>query len=172
MNKKQQTINHTKGFTIIEVVLVLAIAGLIFLMVFIALPNLQKGQRDSQRKSDVARIATQVQNFQSSARGAIPDNTTIDTFVMKYLGGASLSCTGKEYRDPSKSQTGCDNYTVSLTAPGASDDFNAKGGTIYYLAKAICSDNGAGTTVTGTARQYALLVFLENQSAPYCLDNR
>ncbi|MBQ6130136.1 type II secretion system protein, partial [Candidatus Saccharibacteria bacterium] len=30
-----------KGFTIIEVVLVLAIAGLIFLMVFIALPNMQ-----------------------------------------------------------------------------------------------------------------------------------
>ena len=29
-----------KGFTIIEVVLVLAIAGLIFLMVFIALPAL------------------------------------------------------------------------------------------------------------------------------------
>ncbi|MBP6924997.1 type II secretion system protein [Candidatus Saccharibacteria bacterium] len=33
--------NQTKkGFTIIEVVLVLAIAGLIFLMVFIALPAL------------------------------------------------------------------------------------------------------------------------------------
>ncbi|MBQ3261101.1 type II secretion system protein, partial [Candidatus Saccharibacteria bacterium] len=31
-------INFKKGFTIIEVVLVLAIAGLIFLMVFIALP--------------------------------------------------------------------------------------------------------------------------------------
>ncbi len=38
------------GFTIIEVVLVLAIAGLIFLMVFIALPALQRAQRDSQRK--------------------------------------------------------------------------------------------------------------------------
>ena len=35
-----------KGFTIIEVVLVLAIAGLIFLMVFIALPQLQRSQRN------------------------------------------------------------------------------------------------------------------------------
>ncbi|MCL2869540.1 prepilin-type N-terminal cleavage/methylation domain-containing protein, partial [Candidatus Saccharibacteria bacterium] len=33
-----------QGFTIIEVVLVLAIAGLIFLMVFIALPALQRSQ--------------------------------------------------------------------------------------------------------------------------------
>ena len=41
---------HKNGFTIIEVVLVLAIAGLIFLMVFIALPALQRSQRDAQRK--------------------------------------------------------------------------------------------------------------------------
>lgn len=39
-----------KGFTIIEVVLVLAIAGLIFLAVFLALPALQRNQRDTQRK--------------------------------------------------------------------------------------------------------------------------
>ena len=44
------------GFTIIEVVLVLAVAGLIFLMVFLALPALQRSQRDTQRKSDIARL--------------------------------------------------------------------------------------------------------------------
>ena len=38
--------DNKKGFTIIEVVLVLAIAGLIFAMVFIALPALQRSQRD------------------------------------------------------------------------------------------------------------------------------
>ncbi|MBS7346174.1 MAG: type II secretion system protein, partial [Candidatus Sacchiramonaceae bacterium] len=43
---------HKKyGFTIIEVVLVLAIAGLIFLVVFIALPALQRNQRDTQREN-------------------------------------------------------------------------------------------------------------------------
>lgn len=41
------------GFTIIEVVLVLAVAGLIFLMVFLALPALQRSQRDTQRKSEI-----------------------------------------------------------------------------------------------------------------------
>lgn len=46
--------NSKKGFTIIEVVLVLAIGGLIFLMVFIALPALQRSQRDTQRKDDLA----------------------------------------------------------------------------------------------------------------------
>ena len=47
-----------KGFTIIEVVLVLAIAGLIFLMVFVALPALQRSQRDTQRRDERAKKAT------------------------------------------------------------------------------------------------------------------
>ena len=46
--------NSKSGFTIIEVVLVLAVAGLIFLMVFVALPALQRNQRDAQRKRQIA----------------------------------------------------------------------------------------------------------------------
>ena len=44
------------GFTVIEIVLVLAIAGLIFAMAFIALPALQRSQRNAQRKSNVSNI--------------------------------------------------------------------------------------------------------------------
>ena len=51
------------GFTIIEVVLVLAIAGLIFLLVFLALPALQSNQRDTQRKNDAAMLATAVREY-------------------------------------------------------------------------------------------------------------
>ena len=41
MVKNNKNQNSTKkGFTIIEVVLVLAVAGLIFLMIFLALPAL------------------------------------------------------------------------------------------------------------------------------------
>lgn len=39
-----------QGFIIIEVVLVLTIAGLVFLMVFLALLALQRSQRDTLRK--------------------------------------------------------------------------------------------------------------------------
>jgi len=60
------------GFTIIEVVLVLAIAGLIFLMVFIALPALQRSQRDTQREEDMSRAQTAVVSFQKVNRGRTP----------------------------------------------------------------------------------------------------
>ena len=59
------------GFTIIEVVLVLAIAGLIFLMVFIALPALQRNQRDTQRKNDMARLNTAIENYKSNNKGSL-----------------------------------------------------------------------------------------------------
>ena len=54
---------NKKGFTIIEVVLVLAIAGLIFLMVFIALPALQRSQRNTRRRQDMARILSAVTEY-------------------------------------------------------------------------------------------------------------
>ena len=60
------------GFTIIEVVLVLAIAGLIFLMVFIALPALQRSQRDTQRRNDVSRVATALTQYQANHGGNLP----------------------------------------------------------------------------------------------------
>lgn len=65
------------GFTIIEVVLVLAIAGLIFLMVFIALPALQRAQRDSQRRTDLGRVTEAILNYQGNNNGRLPtDDST------------------------------------------------------------------------------------------------
>ncbi len=72
---KQRQINSKKGFTIIEVVLVLAIAALIFLMVFIALPALGRSQRDTQRKEDLSRMATAITNYQSNNGGSNPSMT-------------------------------------------------------------------------------------------------
>lgn len=63
---------RTKGFTIIEVVLVLAIAGLIFMMVFVALPSLQKAQRDTARKNDASTVAALVESYSSNNGGQLP----------------------------------------------------------------------------------------------------
>ena len=62
------TLKNKKGFTIIEVVLVLAVAGLIFLMVFLALPALQRAQRDAARKQAIANIASQIITYYSNTR--------------------------------------------------------------------------------------------------------
>ncbi|MBR3220509.1 type II secretion system protein, partial [Candidatus Saccharibacteria bacterium] len=70
MSKRQ--IQTKAGFTIIEVVLVLAIAGLIFMMVFLALPALQRSQRDTQRADDIARLQAAINSYQANNRGRLP----------------------------------------------------------------------------------------------------
>lgn len=67
-------IKSKKGFTIIEVVLVLAIAGLIFLMVFIALPALQRSQRDTRRTEDMGRVQSQLLSWQNNHNNKLPAN--------------------------------------------------------------------------------------------------
>lgn len=148
--------NNNRGFTIIEVVLVLAIAGLIFLMVFIALPALQRSQRDTQRRDDVARFMSQVNSFATNNRGNVPTN--IDSFLDDYMKRAN-----GEFRDP---QTG-DNYMVLV---GADKDSQATTKTMVYATRAKCDGENIVAN-TASARSVAVKVRLEG-SGSFCQDNQ
>lgn len=63
---------RSRGFTIIEVMIVLAIAGLIMLIVFLAVPGLQRSSRNTQRKNDVSAIAGAIANYLTNNGGAVP----------------------------------------------------------------------------------------------------
>lgn len=65
-----------KGFTIIEVMIVLAIAGLIMLIVFLAVPALQRNSRNTQRKNDVSAVLGAMAEWNNNHNGALPTNTT------------------------------------------------------------------------------------------------
>ena len=85
---------HKSGFTIIEVVLVLAIAGLIFAMVFIALPALNQSQRNTQRKRDAAQLVTAMQQWFTHNSSSVTDSFSsrnskqngFCTFYKRYVG--------------------------------------------------------------------------------------
>lgn len=147
---KQQ--NKTKGFTIIEVVLVLAIAGLIFLMVFIALPALQRNQRDTARKNVIGSITSQMNNYQSNSRGKVPANQTqLNTFTQGYLGGTG-NTSGDEYTDPQY-----DNLAILFRARTLSPG----NGQVFYSINSKCGTGGAADAATG-ARNYTFRIKLEN----------
>lgn len=76
-------VKQQNGFTIIEVVLVLAIAALIFLMIFIALPALQRNQRDTARKNDASVVSSAVTNFTSNQRRAFKSEDASE--LVKYI---------------------------------------------------------------------------------------
>lgn len=117
-------LNTKKGFTIIEVVLVLAIAGLIFLMVFIALPALQRSQKDTQRKNDVGRVVQALQSFQGNNRGKLPSN----------MEGAEKSVDGAENFDSNiKISSPWKYFYHRYLLTESNDDFRDPKGTPYKL---------------------------------------
>lgn len=71
------------GFTIIEVLIVLAIAGLILLVVFLAVPALQRNSRNTQRRTDVAAVLGAVSEFANNSNGTLPvtDGTVNASFT-------------------------------------------------------------------------------------------
>ncbi|HSX44031.1 MAG TPA: prepilin-type N-terminal cleavage/methylation domain-containing protein [Candidatus Saccharimonadales bacterium] len=80
-NKKRE-----HGFTIIEVLIVLAIAGLILLIVFLAVPALQRNSRNTQRRSDVSRMLGAMQEATNNNSGSVPTGSTAPTQVTDKLG--------------------------------------------------------------------------------------
>lgn len=69
----------SSGFTIIEVTIVLAIAGLIMAIVFVAVPALQRNAHNTQRKSDASHLAGLVNEYASNHAGDLPDTTALDS---------------------------------------------------------------------------------------------
>lgn len=70
-------LNHYKkrkseGFTIIEVMIVLAIAGMIILVVLLAVPAVQRNARNTAIKNDASAIAGGISEYESNNNGALP----------------------------------------------------------------------------------------------------
>jgi type IV pilus assembly protein PilA len=67
----------SEGFTIIEVMIVLAIAGLILVIVLLAVPALQRNSRNTAMKSDSGAVTAAISEYESNNDGAQPANTGV-----------------------------------------------------------------------------------------------
>jgi prepilin-type N-terminal cleavage/methylation domain-containing protein len=63
-----------RGFTITETMIVLAIAGLILLLIFEAIPALERSSRNNQRRQDVQTILAAVSHYELNDSGNFPAN--------------------------------------------------------------------------------------------------
>lgn len=93
MSRKMNKSN-AKGFTLIEVVLVLAIGGLIFLLAFLAFQNASKNRRDTQRRSDAGKVLAEISNAESDGYSITPLKIRNQEFKNKYLGGSDFKGPG------------------------------------------------------------------------------
>lgn len=168
--------NHKdqSGFTIIEVMIVLAIAGLILAIVFIAVPQLQRSSRDNQRQNISARVKAELESYASNNSGSYPfagvsgvynvcsSVAACNDWYTRYITNGNDNTT-----DPSTGTAEVVNISTSSSTPTWAK------GNIWISVGNKCSGEGVAAGLGGgaTARQYAILIALDRNSTFYCLDN-
>jgi prepilin-type N-terminal cleavage/methylation domain-containing protein len=127
-----------EGFTLIEVVIVLAIAGLIFVIIFLAVSQAQKNRRDTARKNDANRIGAAIEQFASNSGGAMPTAAQLTSTVLPNY--------ANNPKDPSSDAA----YTADADGTCGSGDQGryvyAPVGRQYTLT--MCLETGTGYSVT------------------------
>ena len=152
-----------KGFTLIEIVLVLAIAGLLLVIVFLAVSGAQRNRRDTQRKNDLSRIAAQVESYASNNNGCYPDSA-----AFAGCGGASTwaAFVGTTYITAGNFNDPLSGTAYAWTTPAQVPSGTQPAGLQYQ--------DGSGTTCDGanntSGRVYSIRMQLESGVA--CRDNK
>lgn len=170
------------GFTIIEILIVLAIAGLILTIIFIAVPQLQRNTRDSKRQNMATRLSTELQSYASNNQGRFPFATTGATYpgtncatvsatafscytwYNRYISGGKVDIT-----DP-KSGTNAEVYSTTATGPATGQWASSR---VLIGAGKLCNGEefSNGSNAGATSKDFAILVGLERSDTWYCVSN-
>lgn len=151
-----------KGFTIIEVIIVLVVGAVIMLAVFIVVPQLQQSARNNQRSKDAQRVLTAVR--QLATQNALP-TTGFPSVITSQV----VNIVGTQFNDPSlRENTNSPNsaYTVKYRNSTAAG----------YLATWInvfkdykCKDNDFQVSpldLEASINSFAVVISLEPVTGP------
>ncbi|HSE61169.1 MAG TPA: type II secretion system protein [Candidatus Saccharimonadales bacterium] len=167
MTTKQAVRKKSVGFTIIEVILVLAIAGLIFLVVFLAIRSAQIAARDNQRKSAAMDLLNAAVQWHTNKPGAtITTDAKLQTLITEKYFKRQDPSTGNDY-----ALVFYDDWVHHDAIPPPAP------GEMAYVEAHICDTNPGDNiyimhhpNYIYYVRMFAILVTLENGTV-YCVDS-
>lgn len=153
---------RSEGFTIIEVLIVLAIAGLIMLIVFLAVPALQRNSRNTQRKADVSAVLGAWAEFVNNNNGTQPSR------IDQVSGSDFAACTGTTACTATSGAPFKMGYYNTLTAVpvGTSAPTLTQAAPIAVVTGATCNGNTAATGASG--RNIAVIYLIEPGTTAQC----
>lgn len=147
------------GFTIIEVMIVLAIAGLIMLIVFLAVPSLQRNSRNTQRRNDVAALLGAVSEYADNNSGILPGAATLSGSSVYFC--ASGTCSASNGTPANVGFYSSGTVTLATAVPGSTPTND----TVYILKGFTCSGN---SPVAGSARSVVAYFSVEPGTTAQC----
>jgi len=181
---KKLILKSQRGFTIIEVMIVLAIAGLIMALVFIAVPQLQRNTRDNQRQNMAARLKTEIESFSGNNQGVYPFKSatgayqnctavtgtqTCNDWLSRYITGSTPPVA---ITDPS---TGANEViNIADAAANSVPTVTWAQGNLWITVGARCGGElptSTGTAGSATSKTYSINIALDRSNTFYCVDN-
>jgi prepilin-type N-terminal cleavage/methylation domain-containing protein len=151
VHKLKSLKNRDSGFTIIEVLIVLAIAGLIILIVFLAVPALQRNQRNTRRRNDAAHLLGLVNEYSTNNNGKVPTGGIA-------CPGATAAADQLDLGKENFSSYEC-NGTDILFSATAAPTTETNPNLIHLELSALCADQQ--TSAAGSGRQFVALFAVE-----------
>jgi prepilin-type N-terminal cleavage/methylation domain-containing protein len=150
---KSKQINKSQGFTIIETLIVLAIAATIFLVVFLAVSALNRSSRNTQRKDDAAAVIAAFSDYASNNNGALPGKLAFVAPNLDLCAAIDSSCTATTNTDiVATAKLGY--YSGTGTTAGTAGDVNLISAGSGATAPATTTDSlniYVGATCNGNA---------------------
>lgn len=147
-----------KGFTLIEIVIVLAIAALIMVIVFLAVAGAQRSQRDTSTRNDAARVLAAAEQYASNNSGNYPPAITAPAGTF-----------------------GTDGYLKGINSGSVTNGFavNPSGttGKVFYsgiipLVRGFtCDPANPGLVSNGNLKQVAVVYWSEVANSQQCISN-
>ena len=147
-------IKSTKsGFTLIEIVIVLAIAAVIIGLVFLIVPNAQKSARDTKIQSNSNALSGSMETYIAGNGGTV----AVDLTKLSLPAGCgTVTTNGATCNTLTVTRT--DGDTAAVTAANK----------INIASGASCGTGGAATVATG---RYAVQWYSESAAASKCVGN-
>ena len=149
---KINILKNKEGFTIIEVLIVLAIAGLIMLVVLLAVPGLQRTQANSAAKSDATHIAAALTNFTANNNGSIPSTiANLATINSDTSGLSKLTATATTpYVSGLASPPVNNTWYISPDASISTSTLSSQIWVVDIDTEAVCLSGSGGTAVASS----------------------
>ncbi len=151
---KSQITNHKRGFTLVELLVVVGVLGILASLALVSYTGAQKQGRDTQRKSDLKQYQTALEIFANKNSSLYPSRTTTvnasGTFCSTDL---SLTVCPEDPRN-SEDATYVYNYQSNGTGAGSVDatqyvlwsKLENPDTTTYFV---LCSTGAAGEATSG-----------------------
>lgn len=165
MQKQYQ--RKSQGFTIVETLIVLAIVGVMMLVVFLAVPALNRNSHNNGYRTDANNLLAGVSEYVGNSGGSLPSDQTATDSVVTSANTKSITKLTFGGANPALAPTIAYGTTASATVA------NLSSAVIVTGVKCSAANSGQLTKTGASARSFAIVFAIETTGTPtlQCVDS-